>query len=112
MGCAYKARLPSGVRLQSMSTIGGALTKHAYYRGCAYKARLQWGTPAGECGDGALTKHACSGVCQQVSAGMARLQSTPEVFREYGARLQSTPEVFREYGARLQSTPAVGGVCR
>ncbi len=48
--------------------------------------------PAGEVGDGALTKPACRGVCQQVRAGMARLQSTPAVFgsmeRAYKARLQ------------------------
>ncbi len=59
-------------RLQSTPAVYGSMER-------AYKARLQWGTPAGEAGDGALTKHACSGARQQVRPGMARLQSTPTV---------------------------------
>ncbi len=90
-------------------------------------ARLQ-STPAGEWGDGALTKHACRGgrgwraykARLQGRAGMARLQSTPageggdgaltkhacrggRGWRAYKARLQG-----RAGMARLQSTPAKG----
>ncbi len=54
-------------RLQSTPAVYGSMER-------AYKARLQWGTPAGEGGDGALTKHACS-------------------LWEYGTSLQSTPAV-------------------
>ncbi len=45
------------------------MRKIRFPTGRAYKARLQWGAPAVEGGDGALTKHACSWGAPAVEGG-------------------------------------------